>query len=124
MDNRCDPLDSVGTRIYEFLRVWRIDSHPACVGNHRRGDPVTAGTKGRLIVSAACTKCRPHYYYISNSFILLRNDSLFFCINLGSGDYHQPVGDYDDLPYAYQTNPGYAAPRIKLLLPELVQFEV
>jgi hypothetical protein len=35
-----------------------------------------------------------------------------FSINLGSGDYYQPVGDYDYLPYAYQTNPGYAAPRI------------
>ncbi|HSE41501.1 MAG TPA: DUF6600 domain-containing protein [Acidobacteriota bacterium] len=35
-----------------------------------------------------------------------------FSVGLGSGDYYQPVGDYDYLPYAYQTNPGYAAPRI------------
>ena len=32
-----------------------------------------------------------------------------FSINLGSGDYYQPVGDYDYLPYGYQTSPGYAA---------------
>lgn len=35
-----------------------------------------------------------------------------FSLNLGSGDYYQPVGDYDYLPYAYQTDPGYAAPRV------------
>lgn len=35
-----------------------------------------------------------------------------FNVGLGAGDYYQPVGDYDYLPYAYQTNPGYAAPRI------------
>lgn len=35
-----------------------------------------------------------------------------FTISLGSGDYYQPVGDYDYLPYAYQTDPGYAPPRI------------
>ena len=35
-----------------------------------------------------------------------------FNVGLGSGGYYQPVGDYDYLPYAYQTNPGYAAPRI------------
>ena len=40
------------------------------------------------------------------------NAGVSFSINLGSGDYYQPVGDYDYLPYAYQTNPGYAAPRI------------
>jgi len=35
-----------------------------------------------------------------------------FNVGLGSNDYYQPVGDYDYLPYAYQTNQGYAAPRI------------
>jgi Family of unknown function (DUF6600) len=33
-------------------------------------------------------------------------------INIGLGDYYNPVGDYDYLPYAYETNPGFAAPRI------------
>ena len=40
------------------------------------------------------------------------NADVSFQVGLGSGDYYQPVGDYDYLPYAYQTNPGYAAPRI------------
>jgi len=35
-----------------------------------------------------------------------------FNVGQGSNDYYQPVGDYDYLPYAYQTNQGYAAPRI------------
>jgi hypothetical protein len=33
-------------------------------------------------------------------------------ISVGSDQYYQPVGDYDYLPYAYQTNQRYAAPRI------------
>jgi Family of unknown function (DUF6600) len=40
------------------------------------------------------------------------NAGASFSINVGSGGYYQPVGDYDYLPYAYQTYPGYAAPRI------------
>ena len=40
------------------------------------------------------------------------NAEVSFNVGLGSGDYYQPVGDYDYLPYAYQTNPGYTAPRI------------
>jgi hypothetical protein len=40
------------------------------------------------------------------------NAGVSFSVGLGSGDYYQPVGDYDYLPYAYQTNPGYAPPRI------------
>lgn len=35
-----------------------------------------------------------------------------FNVGLGSNDYYQPVGDYDYLPYAYQTNQGYASPTI------------
>jgi uncharacterized protein DUF6600 len=33
-------------------------------------------------------------------------------VGVGSNDYYQPVGDYDYLPYAYQTNPGYTSPQI------------
>ena len=40
------------------------------------------------------------------------NAGVSFSVGLGSSDYYQSVGDYDYLPYAYQTNPGYAAPRI------------
>lgn len=40
------------------------------------------------------------------------NAGVSFSVGLGSDDYYQPVGDYDYLPYAYQTNPGYAPPRI------------
>lgn len=40
------------------------------------------------------------------------NAQVSFTLKIGSGDYYQPVGDYDYLPYAYQTNPTYAAPRI------------
>lgn len=40
------------------------------------------------------------------------NAQVSFTFHIGSGDYYQPVGDYDYLPYAYQTDPGYAAPRI------------
>jgi hypothetical protein len=35
-----------------------------------------------------------------------------FSINVGSGDYYQPVGDYDYLPYGYQGSPGYAPPQV------------
>ena len=42
----------------------------------------------------------------------LANAEVSFNVGLGSGNYYQPVGDYDYLPYAYQSNPGYAAPRI------------
>ena len=35
-----------------------------------------------------------------------------FHLSLGSDDYYQPVGDYDYMPYAFQTNPGYAPPRV------------
>ena len=35
-----------------------------------------------------------------------------FSLTIGSGSYYQPVGDYDYLPYAYQTNPSYAPPTI------------
>ena len=40
------------------------------------------------------------------------NAGVAFSVGLGSNDYYQPVGDYDYLPYAYQTNQGYASPRI------------
>jgi hypothetical protein len=35
-----------------------------------------------------------------------------FELNIGSGGYYQPVGDYDYLPYAYQMSPNYQPPRI------------
>jgi hypothetical protein len=31
---------------------------------------------------------------------------------IGVGNFYNPVGDYDYLPYAYQTNPGFVAPRV------------
>lgn len=40
------------------------------------------------------------------------NAGVSFNVGLGSNDYYQPVGDYDYLPYAYQTNQGYASPQI------------
>ncbi len=40
------------------------------------------------------------------------NAGVSFNVGLGSNDYYQPVGDYDYLPYAYQTNQGYASPTI------------
>jgi hypothetical protein len=43
---------------------------------------------------------------------LMAHAQVSFRISIGSGDYYQPVGDYDYLPYAYQTNQRYAAPRI------------
>lgn len=33
-------------------------------------------------------------------------------ISIGTGDFYLSVGDYDYLPYAYNTNPGYHQPRI------------
>ncbi|OGL47743.1 MAG: hypothetical protein A2161_19965 [Candidatus Schekmanbacteria bacterium RBG_13_48_7] len=42
----------------------------------------------------------------------IANAEVSISIKIGSGDYYNPVGDYDYLPYAYQTNPGFAAPRI------------
>lgn len=35
-----------------------------------------------------------------------------FTISVGSGGYYQPVGDYDYLPYGYQTQTGQLPPRI------------
>jgi hypothetical protein len=33
-------------------------------------------------------------------------------INIGTGGYYNPVGNYDYLPYAYATNPSFVAPRV------------
>ena len=35
-----------------------------------------------------------------------------FSIGIGTGNYYVSVGDYDYLPYAYQTNPGFVPPRV------------
>ena len=65
---------------------------------------------------AACPRSR------SAAVVLVLAASLFgataargdvsFSLTIGSGDYYQPVGDYDYLPYAYQSNPTYAPPTI------------